>query len=186
MALKCFDNVWDLDASAAPRDALSVPSLTQMPYTCAVRDLIEARLLSIVKIAAAFRVLSKLGGAYKDAVRYVLRTLARRWQVLNNEVRALDAMIASYMLATAPALLERIGIGPEVASALLVAAGDNPERMKSEASFAAMCGASPVDASSGRQRHHRLNRAGNRDANRALWGIAFMTPRQPWIHYSDA
>ena len=120
---------------------------------------------------------SKPGGAYKDAVRYVLRVLSRRWRVLNDEVRTLDAMIASYVLATAPELLERPGIGPEVASTLLVAAGDNPERMKSEASFAAMCGASPVDASSGRQRRHRLNRAGNRDANRALWVIAFTRMR---------
>ena len=55
-----------------------------------------------------------------------------------------------------------------------VAAGDNPERLSSEGSFAALCGASPVDASSGRQHRHRLNRGGNRDANRALWVIAIV------------
>lgn len=143
-----------------------------------VREQLRGKtLLSIVKTAAAFRVSIKPGGPVKDAVRHVLRTLARRWRSLNDEVRTLDAMIASYVLATAPSLLERRGIGPEVASALLVAAGDNPERMKSEASFAAMCGVSPVDASSGRQRRHRLNRSGNRDANRALWVIAFTRMR---------
>jgi transposase len=71
----------------------------------------------------------------------------------------------------------RFGIGIDVAGALLVAAGDNPERLRREASFAALCGVSPVDASSGRQRRHRLNRGGNRDANRALWVIAFVRMR---------
>jgi transposase len=65
----------------------------------------------------------------------------------------------------------------EVASALLVAAGDNPERLEREASFAALCGVSPVDASSGKQHRHRLNRGGNRDANRALWVIALVRVR---------
>ena len=55
---------------------------------------------------------------------------------------------------------------------MLVAAGDNPDRLRSEASFAALCGVSPLDASSGQQRRHRLNRGGNREANRALWFIA--------------
>ena len=63
-------------------------------------------------------------------------------------------------------------MGPDTAAALLVAAGDNPERMKSERSFAALCGASPVQASSGQTIRHRLNRGGNRQANNALWRIA--------------
>ena len=79
--------------------------------------------------------------------------------------------------AVAPQLTAKVGVGTEVASALLVAVGDNPERLRNEASFAALCGVSPVDASSGRQRRHRLNRGGNRDANRALWVIAFVRMR---------
>ena len=71
-----------------------------------------------------------------------------------------------------PALLATEGLGPDTAAALLVAAGDNPERMKSERSFAALCGVSPVQASSGRTVRHRLNRGGNRQANNALWRIA--------------
>ncbi len=63
-------------------------------------------------------------------------------------------------------------MGPDVASILLVAAGDNPERLRNEASFAALCGASPVEASSGKKVRHRLNRSGNRQANHALWRIA--------------
>jgi transposase len=64
-----------------------------------------------------------------------------------------------------------VGIGVECASALLVAAGDNPDRLRNEATFAHLCGASPIDASSGTQQRHRLNRGGDRQANSALWKI---------------
>ena len=64
-------------------------------------------------------------------------------------------------------------MGTRVAATLLVTAGDNPGRLRTEASFAALCGASPVDASSGKQRRHRLNRGGDRQANSALWRIVF-------------
>ena len=81
------------------------------------------------------------------------------------------------MRACAPGPLARRGIGPEVALALLIAAGDNPERLRNEQSFAALCGVGTLDASSGRQQRHRLNRGGNRDAKRALWVIAFVRLR---------
>lgn len=101
----------------------------------------------------------------------VLRGLARRWRRLDDEIRTLDVQLEHLVRRYAPALLERPGVGPEVAVTLLVAAGDNPERLRHERSFAALCGVSPLDASSGRQHRHRLNRGGNRDANRALWVI---------------
>ncbi|MFL6146422.1 MAG: transposase, partial [Pseudonocardiaceae bacterium] len=66
----------------------------------------------------------------------------------------------------------RRGIGPDNAAALLIAAGDNPERLRSEASFAALCGVSPLEASSGKTTRHRLNRGGDRQANAALYRIA--------------
>ena len=75
------------------------------------------------------------------------------------------------MADTAPELVARVGIGVECASALLVAAGDNPERLRNEATFAHLCGASPIDASSGKHERHRLNRGGDRQANSALWKI---------------
>lgn len=106
--------------------------------------------------------------------RAVLHGLARRWRHLDEEIKTLTAQLEPLVRECAPALLDRPGVGPEVAAALLVAAGDNPERLRNERSFAALCGVSPVDASSGRQRRHRLNRGGNRDANRALWVIAFV------------
>jgi len=131
---------------------------------------------AIVKTTAAFRITTP-NESLESTVRYVLRGLARRWLLLNEEVERLDTLLTEMVDAVAPQLTAKIGIGTEVASALLVAAGDNPERLKNEASFAAMCGVSPVDASSGRQRRHRLNRGGNRDANRALWVIAFVRLR---------
>ena len=111
------------------------------------------------------------------ATRLVLRGLADRWLQLDREVDALDHHLTALAQAIAPDLLALRGVGVEVACALLVAAGDNPERLAHEASFAALCGVSPVDASSGRQHRHRLNRGGNRDANRALWVVAFVRLR---------
>ena len=67
--------------------------------------------------------------------------------------------------------MARPGVGTDTASALLVAAGDNPDRLRNEATFAHLCGASPIDASSGTQQRHRLNRGGDRQANSALWKI---------------
>ncbi len=69
------------------------------------------------------------------------------------------------------------GVGPEAAATLLIAAGDNPERMRNESAFASLCGASPIEASSGRTVRHRLNRGGDRQANNALWRIAMVRLR---------
>jgi transposase len=90
-----------------------------------------------------------------EAARYTLRSLARRWQHLNDEITELDAQLDDLTATVAPTLRAMNGVGPQVATALLAAAGDNPERLRSSASFAALCGVSPIDASSGRQRHHR-------------------------------
>ena len=75
------------------------------------------------------------------------------------------------MQKTAPRLLELFGVGVDTAAALLVAAGDNPERLHSEAAFARLCGAAPVQASSGKVTRFRLDRGGDRYANQALWRI---------------
>ena len=77
------------------------------------------------------------------------------------------------MQATAPSLVELYGVGTQTAAVLLVAAGDNAERIKSEAAFAHLCGVAPIQASSGKTTRHRLNRGGNRQANHALWRIVF-------------
>ena len=107
-----------------------------------------------------------------SACRATIKGLARRWSQLGTEIAGYDEQLLRLTRRVCPELLARPGVGFEVASSLLVAAGDNPDRLHSEASFAALCGVSPLDASSGQQRRHRLNRGGNRDANRALWVVA--------------
>ena len=109
-----------------------------------------------------------------EATRRALRVLARRHQSLPAEIDELDQAIGQLCAQANPALLATRGVGPDVASALLVAAGDNPDRMRSDASFAALCGSSPVEASSGKITRHRLNQGGNREANNALWRIAMV------------
>lgn len=108
------------------------------------------------------------------AAKVALKALAQRWSALDMEIHELDVQLQSLVTTAAPTLLKLPGVGIDTAGALLVAAGDNPDRLASEASFAALCGATPVDASSGRQKRHRLNRGGNRDANRALWVVAMV------------
>jgi transposase len=111
------------------------------------------------------------------ATRYTLRRLALRIQTFTAEERELQRHITAVLNAHAPQLLQRHGIGPDTASALLVTAGDNPNRMSSEASFAALCGVSPIEASSGKTRRRRLNRGGDRRANAALYRIALNRAR---------
>lgn len=112
-----------------------------------------------------------------SAVRYTLHKLARRWQDLHAEIKDLDAQRKPLLQATVPTLLAEQGVGPDVAATLVIAAGQNPERLRTEASFAALCGTSPVDASSGKQQHHRLNRGGNRQANAALYTVTLVRSR---------
>jgi len=100
-----------------------------------------------------------------------LRMLARRARALEAEVAELDAILEPLVAETAPGLVARPGLGTDCASALLVAAGDNPERLRNEATFAHLCGVAPLDASSGKHERHRLNRGGDRQANSALWHI---------------
>lgn len=107
-------------------------------------------------------------------LKTAMRTLARRHQQLTIEITELTRQIHTLVTDTAPTLCAMHGVGPDVAAKLLVAAGDNPHRLRTEAAFAALCGVSPVDASSGLQRRHRLNRGGNRAANNALWTIAIV------------
>ena len=113
--------------------------------------------------------------AYRDldsAYRIGLKSLARRYLELHDEIADLDVMIAAIVNELAPNLVARNSIGHIGAAQLLLTAGDNPERLRSEASFASLCGVSPVPASSGKTVRHRLNRGGDRAANSALHIIA--------------
>lgn len=107
-----------------------------------------------------------------EATKLALRTLARRYETLSEEMDELGAVLDKLTAQANPALRAAKGVGSDVAAILLVAAGDNPERLRNESAFAAMCGVAPVQASSGMTVRHRLNRSGNRQANHALWRIA--------------
>jgi transposase len=119
------------------------------------------------------------------AVVLALRCLADRHQALDAEITTLDKHLAQLTAVTAPDLIAVFGVGPETAGALLVAAGDNPDRLHSEAAFAMLCAAAPIEASSGKTVRHRLNRGGNRDANAALFRIVLVRLRyhQPTRDY---
>jgi transposase len=105
------------------------------------------------------------------AAKLALASLARRWCALDAEIETLSGELGRLVATAAPTLVAVKGVGTEVAGALLTAAGDNPERLATEARFAALCGASPIDASSGRNQRHRLNRGGDRQANCALFTV---------------
>jgi transposase len=107
-----------------------------------------------------------------DGTTLALISLGRRWLTLHQEVITLDREIRKRVRATAPQLLTKHGVGIHTAAQLLITAGDNPDRLTHDAAFAALCGTSPVEASSGKTRRHRLNRGGDRSANTALWIIA--------------
>ena len=106
-----------------------------------------------------------------QATKTALRRLAQRHQQLSEQISEADHEIAQLVGDVAPDLLTLPGVGPEVAGQLLTSAGDNPDRITSEAAFAHLCGVAPVPASSGRVHRHRLNRGGDRHANNALYII---------------
>ena len=134
----------------------------------------QLRSLSLPKLVATAARLRTGQDPAVAGTKIAMATIAKRWQHLDDEIRALDTHLRHLVSATAPALIARHGVGIDTAGALLVAIGDNPHRLRTEASFAALCGVTPLDASSGQQPRHRLNRGGDRTANQALWRIALV------------
>jgi transposase len=106
------------------------------------------------------------------AVLTALKALAHRHQFLTAQAEELSTLIDALVTTANPALRAAFGVGPDTAAQLLITAGANPDRLRSEASFAALCGVSPVPASSGKTTRHRLSRGGDRHANNALYRIA--------------
>jgi transposase len=129
------------------------------------------------------------GGELDDpeaAMRHVLRSLARRWLELHEEIKAHSRHLKVQTKAAAPRLVEAVGVGLDIAAEMLVTAGDNSDRVRSESAFAKLCGASPIPAGSGKTNgRHRLNRGGNRQANAALYRAIVVRMRwhQPTIDY---
>lgn len=131
----------------------------------------------LVAVAARLRPGKEELDDVETATKFALRSVARRYQVLSKEIAELDTQLDRLVSETAPELISLPAIGTDHAATLLLTVGDNPERLGSEASFASLCGVSPVEASSGKVVRHRLNRGGNRDANRALHLICVVRMR---------
>jgi transposase len=128
------------------------------------------------------------GGVIADttaSTKHALRALATRWLALATEIAAHDVVLDAITQAAVPTLREAFGIGADSAAEMMIVAGDNPTRIRSEAAFAKLCGACPIPASSGVTHRHRLFRGGHRQANAALYRIVTVRLRwhQPTIDY---
>ena len=139
-----------------------------------LRGLSVARL---VKGCAALRPDPARIGDPEQAAKTALRSLARRHLALTTEINDLDALIEPLVTQINPDLVARRGVGTDVAGQLLVTAGQNADRLHSEAAFAMVCGVAPIPASSGKTHRHRLNRGGDRQANAALYRVTLSRMR---------
>jgi transposase len=123
--------------------------------------------MTLIRRCAALR-----PGAVVDpttAAKHTLRAIARRWLALDAEIKIHEKVLAKLTGELVPELVAAFGIGPDVAAEMLIVAGDNPDRVRSEPAFARLCGVAPIPASSGMTTRHRLNRGGHRQANSALY-----------------
>jgi len=151
----------------------AVNQMRQLSYTGP--DQVRSRLkgLSITELVAETAVMRPraAGDPVVYATKVSLAALGRRVLSLEDEIAGTDSLLADLVTTYAPDMLELFGVGVDTAAALLVAAGDNPERLRSEAAWAHLCGVAPIEASSGKVTRHRLDRGGDRNANQALWRI---------------
>jgi len=108
------------------------------------------------------------------AAKHTLRAIARRWLDLDTEITAHEKLLTELTTAAAPDLASAFGVGADTAAEMLIVAGDNPDRIHSEAAFARLCGVAPIPASSGMTTRHRLNRGGHRQANAALYRVVIV------------
>lgn len=119
------------------------------------------------------------------SAKHALRALGRRWLDLAGEIASHDHVLEQLTRTSAPSLREAFGIGADTAAEMLIVFGDNPDRIRSEAAFAKLCGVAPIPASSGTSSRHRLSRGGHRQANSALYRVVIVRMRfhQPTIDY---
>lgn len=130
--------------------------------------------LGISELVARAAGLRPSGDIVVSSTKAALRSLARRVRVLEDELVELNGQLRIQMTAVAPELMALVGVGVDTDASLLMAAGDNPERLRSEAAWAHLCGVAPLPASSGKVTRHRLDRGGDRQANSALWRIVMV------------
>lgn len=165
-------------AVAARRIALQMIQNTIVCAPDGLRDVLRTMTrMQLVRTLAAWRPDLTAYRDVESAYRISLKSLARRYLELHDEIADLEEMIGPIVEELAPDLVARNSIGHTSAAQLLLTAGDNPQRLRSEASFAALCGVSPVPASSGKTIRHRLSRGGDRAANSALHIISIVRLR---------
>ncbi len=131
--------------------------------------------MTLVRAIAALR--PGIPTSTTASAKIALRALANRWLMLDAEIKEHEAVLEKLVRAQAPALMEAPGVSTGIIADMLVVLGDNPQRIRSEAAFAKLCGVCPVPASSGKTSRHRLNRGGNRRANAALYRVALVRMR---------
>jgi transposase len=133
---------------------------------------LREQLQPLTKMALIRRCAALRPGPVTDttsAAKHTLRAIARRWLALDAEIKTHEQILNQLTTDLVPDLVAAFGIGADIASEMLIVAGDNPERVKSEPAFAKLCGVAPIPASSGMTTRHRLNRGGHRQANSALY-----------------
>jgi transposase len=162
----------------AKRSARSTKTLNQIRHlSYTAPEQLRERLKGVSRqqlgaCAAALRPSQREGAdPVMAATKTALRILGRRVLALDEEKARIDALLSELVTQTAPELLTLHGVGIDTAATLLVTAGDNPGRLRSEAAWAHLCGTAPIPASSGKVTRWRLNRGSDRQANCALWGI---------------
>jgi transposase len=162
-------------ASAVKARTVAINELRALLVTApaGLRDqLRELSTTALVDTCARLRPASDRLADPEQATKQALRRLAGRYRALSEEITDLDGQLRTLVTRACPALPATFGVGVETAAQLLITIGDNPDRIRSEAAFAALCGVAPVPASSGKTRNkHRLSRGGDRQANRALYMI---------------
>lgn len=167
----------------------TINSLRALLVTAPVELRDQLRGLPTAKLmATAARLRPNTEATVANAVKRALRGLARRYENLDAEITELDAALEDLVAAAAPELIALYGFGTDTAGQLIVTAGDNPDRLRSEASFSMLCGSSPQPAGSGKTSgRHRLNRGGDRQANAALYRVALVRMRwhQPTRDYVE-
>jgi transposase len=158
-------------SSAVKARSAAINQLKALLVTAPAELREQLRTLSNTKLIATCARLRPTGDIAdpEHATKTALRRLARRHQYLSEEITGADTELRTLVTAAAPRLIALPGVGTEVAAQILITAGDNPDRLRTEAAFAHLCGVAPIPASSGRTHRHRLNRGGDRRANHALY-----------------
>jgi transposase len=166
-----------------------ITTLNQLRHLCITApDPIRRRFSGLTPQALARRAAAlrpRRGDPLPYSTLLAMRTLGRRVLFLRDQTNELNAVLRPLIQATAPGLLGVFGVGYDTAAKLLIAAGDNPQRLRSEPAWAHLCGVAPLPASSGKTTRHRLNRGGDRQANSALYHVMItrLSHHQPTKDY---